>query len=165
MRAAVLGRPVSHSLSPLLHRAAYAALGLTDWTYDALDIGAEDLRVLLAGLGEEWRGFSVTMPCKQAAVDVADLAPTFAELLGMEFPTSESEPLREALVPAGRRPERPAAIQPVLRKHGEQLLSYARRMLELNDEVFSRMTDVQYEGHLVLGAPHDVVRALRKGGP
>ena len=35
-------RPVAHSLSPLLHRAAYAALGLTDWTYDALDIGAED---------------------------------------------------------------------------------------------------------------------------
>ena len=50
-RAAVLGRPVAHSLSPVLHRAAYAALGLTDWTYDALDIGAEDLPVLLAGLG------------------------------------------------------------------------------------------------------------------
>jgi shikimate dehydrogenase len=71
-RAAVLGRPVGHSLSPLLHRAAYTALGLTDWTYDALDVGAEDLPVLLAGLGEEWRGFSVTMPCKRAAVDVAD---------------------------------------------------------------------------------------------
>jgi shikimate dehydrogenase len=63
---------VSHSLSPLLHRAAYAALGLSDWTYDALDIGPSDLPVLLAGLGDEWRGFSVTMPCKQAAVDVAD---------------------------------------------------------------------------------------------
>jgi shikimate dehydrogenase len=72
MRAAVLGRPVAHSLSPVLHRAAYEALGLSDWTYDALDIGAEDLPVLLAGLGEEWRGFSVTMPCKRAAVDVAD---------------------------------------------------------------------------------------------
>jgi hypothetical protein len=44
------------------------------------------------------------------AVTVADLAPTFAELLGMEFPTPESEPLREALVPEARRPERPAAI-------------------------------------------------------
>jgi shikimate dehydrogenase len=72
MRAAVVGRPVGHSLSPVLHRAAYAALGLTDWTYDALDLGAEDLPVLLAGLGEEWRGFSVTMPCKQAAVEAAD---------------------------------------------------------------------------------------------
>jgi shikimate dehydrogenase len=81
MRAAVLGRPVAHSLSPLLHRAAYAALGLTDWTYDALDIGSEDLPVLLAGLGEEWRGFSVTMPCKQAAVDVADLVEPLPRLL------------------------------------------------------------------------------------
>jgi shikimate dehydrogenase len=81
MRAAVLGRPVSHSLSPLLHRAAYAALGLTDWTYDALDVGAEDLPVLLAGLGEEWRGFSVTMPCKQAAVDVADVVEPLPRLL------------------------------------------------------------------------------------
>jgi shikimate dehydrogenase len=81
MRAAVLGRPVGHSLSPLLHRAAYAALGLTDWTYDALDVGAEDLPVLLAGLGDEWRGFSVTMPCKQAAVDVADVVEPLPRLL------------------------------------------------------------------------------------
>jgi shikimate dehydrogenase len=80
-RAAVLGRPVTHSLSPLLHRAAYAALGLTDWTYDALDVGAEDLPDLLAGLGEEWRGFSVTMPCKQAAVDVADVVEPLPRLL------------------------------------------------------------------------------------
>ena len=80
-RAAVLGRPVAHSLSPLLHRTAYAALGLDDWTYDALDIGAEDLPVLLAGLGPEWRGFSVTMPCKQAAVDVADVVEPLPRLL------------------------------------------------------------------------------------
>jgi shikimate dehydrogenase len=82
MRAAVLGRPVSHSLSPLMHRAAYAALGLHDWTYDALDVGAEDLPELLAGLGEEWRGFSVTMPCKQAAVRVADVVDPLPLLLG-----------------------------------------------------------------------------------
>ena len=81
MRAAVLGRPVTHSLSPLLHRAAYADLGLTDWTYDALDVGAEDLPVLLAGLGPEWRGFSVTMPCKQAAADVADVVEPLPRLL------------------------------------------------------------------------------------
>ncbi|WP_164700397.1 shikimate dehydrogenase [Modestobacter sp. KNN46-3] len=82
MRAAVLGRPVGHSLSPLLHRAAYAALGLDDWSYDALDVGAEDLPVLLAGLGPEWRGFSVTMPCKQAAVAVADEVDQLPRLLG-----------------------------------------------------------------------------------
>ncbi|MCZ2856942.1 shikimate dehydrogenase [Blastococcus sp. VKM Ac-2987] len=80
-RAAVLGRPVTHSLSPLLHRAAYAALGLDDWTYDALDVGSADVPVLLAGLGEEWRGFSVTMPCKQAAVEAADVVEPLPRLL------------------------------------------------------------------------------------
>jgi shikimate dehydrogenase len=82
VRAAVLGRPVAHSLSPLLHRAAYAALGLTDWTYDALDLGGEERPELLAGLGEEWRGFSVTMPCKQAAAAVADVVEPLPALLG-----------------------------------------------------------------------------------
>lgn len=81
MKAGIIGRPVGHSLSPLLHRAAYAVLGLTDWTYDALDLGAEDLPVLLAGLGQEWRGFSVTMPCKQAAVEAADVVDPLPRLL------------------------------------------------------------------------------------
>jgi shikimate dehydrogenase len=81
VRAAVVGRPVAHSLSPVLHRAAYAALGLDDWTYDALDVGAEELPDLIAGLGEEWRGFSVTMPCKQVAVDVADVVEPLPRLL------------------------------------------------------------------------------------
>jgi shikimate dehydrogenase len=81
VRAAVLGRPIAHSLSPLLHRAAYAALGLTDWTYDALDVGAEELPELLAGLGPEWAGFSVTMPCKQAAVEVADVVEALPRML------------------------------------------------------------------------------------
>jgi shikimate dehydrogenase len=81
-RAAVLGRPISHSLSPVLHRAAYAALGLTDWTYEALDLGADELPVLLDGLSEEWRGFSVTMPCKQAAAAYATESDPLPRLLG-----------------------------------------------------------------------------------
>lgn len=73
-RAAVLGSPVSHSLSPALHRAAYHALGLTGWTYDALDIGADAglLARLVRDCGPEWAGFSVTMPGKAAAAAVAD---------------------------------------------------------------------------------------------
>ena len=71
MRAAVLGRPIAHSLSPALHRAAYAALGL-DWTYDAVDCGAEDLPALLDALGREWAGLSLTMPLKQAVLPLLD---------------------------------------------------------------------------------------------
>ncbi|MCK8483167.1 LysR family transcriptional regulator [Aliiroseovarius sp. S2029] len=40
---------------------------------------------------------------------------------------------------------------------GEQLLGYARRMMRLNDEVYSRLTDHAYEGEIVLGVPSDVV--------
>lgn len=40
---------------------------------------------------------------------------------------------------------------------GEQMLGYARRMLDLNDEVLSRLTAPDYEGELTLGVPHDIV--------
>ena len=40
---------------------------------------------------------------------------------------------------------------------GELLLSYGRRLLALNDEVWSRMTNQVYEGELVFGVPHDIV--------
>lgn len=71
MRAAVLGRPVAHSLSPRLHRAAYAALGL-DWTYDAVELDAAALPAFLAGLGADWAGLSLTMPLKQAVLPLLD---------------------------------------------------------------------------------------------
>ncbi len=71
MRAAVLGSPVAHSLSPALHRAAYAALGLT-WSYDAVECTAADLGSFLSGLGPEWAGLSLTMPLKQAVLPLLD---------------------------------------------------------------------------------------------
>lgn len=75
-RAGVLGSPVSHSLSPVLHRAAYAALGLEGWSYDATRVEAADLARHVAGLGDEWVGLSLTMPLKEAALELAaEVAP------------------------------------------------------------------------------------------
>ncbi len=71
MRAAVLGSPVAHSLSPVLHRAAYAYLGL-DWTYEARECDAAGLPGLIAGLGPEWAGLSLTMPLKAAVIPLLD---------------------------------------------------------------------------------------------
>ncbi len=71
LRAAVLGSPVSHSLSPLLHTTAYAALGLTDWTYTRREVTVDELAEVVAGLDESWRGLSLTMPLKEAAFGVA----------------------------------------------------------------------------------------------
>jgi shikimate dehydrogenase len=71
VRAAVLGSPVAHSRSPVLHRAAYAALGLDGWRYDAIECAEADLPGLVEGLGPEWAGLSLTMPLKRVALDVA----------------------------------------------------------------------------------------------
>lgn len=81
-RAAVLGSPIGHSQSPTLHRAAYAALGLNGWTYDALETTAEQLAERVGSAGREWIGFSVTMPCKSAALAFADTVTRRAELIG-----------------------------------------------------------------------------------
>jgi shikimate dehydrogenase len=77
-RAAVLGSPIRHSLSPLLHRAAYAELGL-DWTYDAFDVDQSRLGEFLAGLDESWAGLSLTMPLKRAVIPMLDAVSQLAD--------------------------------------------------------------------------------------
>lgn len=73
-RAAVLGKPIDHSLSPPLHRAAYTALGLIDWTYTRHQMDAQGLPPFVEGLDDDWRGLSLTMPCKEAALLLAHSA-------------------------------------------------------------------------------------------
>ncbi|WP_235529139.1 MULTISPECIES: shikimate dehydrogenase [unclassified Phycicoccus] len=82
LNAAVLGRPVAHSLSPLLHTAGYRALGLRDWTYGAHDLGADELAPWVADRDEGWRGLSLTMPLKEAALAVAATVSETARLTG-----------------------------------------------------------------------------------
>lgn len=75
-RAAVLGRPVAHSLSPVLHRCAYDVLGLTGWSYELFDLGADELAGFLASRDPSWVGFSCTMPLKeQALLEVESASP------------------------------------------------------------------------------------------
>ncbi|MFJ3664235.1 shikimate dehydrogenase [Streptomyces sp. NPDC090119] len=71
-RAAVLGKPIAHSLSPVLHRAAYAELGLHDWSYDRFEVDEAGLPGFLDGLGPEWAGLSLTMPLKRAVMPLLD---------------------------------------------------------------------------------------------
>ncbi|WCC80868.1 shikimate dehydrogenase [Cutibacterium equinum] len=80
MRCAVVGHPVAHSLSPVIHQAAYRALGL-DWSYDAIDVEPGGLRAFVDGLDESWRGLSVTMPHKLDLMELGEIDET-VELLG-----------------------------------------------------------------------------------
>jgi shikimate dehydrogenase len=79
-RCAVLGSPIAHSLSPLLHRAAYAALGL-NWQYERFEMSAEGLPDFVAGLDSSWRGLSLTMPLKEAVLGLGEVEPV-ARLAG-----------------------------------------------------------------------------------
>ncbi|PRI12221.1 shikimate dehydrogenase family protein [Leucobacter massiliensis] len=81
-RLAVLGSPVAHSRSPLIHRAAYAVLGL-DWEYGRERLEPEGLAGFLAARGPEWRGFSVTMPLKEEAHRIAAVRDPVAEESGV----------------------------------------------------------------------------------
>ncbi|WP_442802478.1 shikimate dehydrogenase [Streptomyces sp. CMB-StM0423] len=72
-RAAVLGSPITHSLSPVLHRAAYGELGLTGWTYGRYEVDERRLAGFLDSLEPgEWAGLSLTMPLKRAAIPLLD---------------------------------------------------------------------------------------------
>ena len=71
-KAAILGKPVEHSLSPVLHGAAFRALGLDGWTYERVEMDGHGLPAFVDGLGPEWTGLSVTMPGKRAALEFAD---------------------------------------------------------------------------------------------
>lgn len=71
IRAAVLGSPISHSLSPILHHTAYEKLDVVG-QYRAIDVTAEKLGEFIAGLDESWTGFSLTMPLKEQILAIAD---------------------------------------------------------------------------------------------
>lgn len=81
-RAAVLGSPIAHSLSPVLHTAAYAACGLTDWSYDRREVTAGELVDVVASLDASWRGLSLTMPLKEVAFEVASTVSEVATRAG-----------------------------------------------------------------------------------
>ena len=81
-RAAVLGSPIKHSLSPVLHRAAYQALDLHGWHYDKIECDEPDLPRLLDSMGPEWAGLSLTMPLKRVALTVADEVSPLALAVG-----------------------------------------------------------------------------------
>ncbi|APS22651.1 shikimate dehydrogenase [Streptomyces sp. Tue 6075] len=71
-RAAVLGSPIAHSLSPVLHRAAYAELGLEHWSYDRFEVDEAALPGFIEGLDASWAGLSLTMPLKRAIIPLLD---------------------------------------------------------------------------------------------
>ena len=82
VRLAVLGSPIGHSTSPLLHAAAAEVLGL-DWVYDRIEATEGELPALLAGLGADWVGLSLTMPLKRAVLPLIADHDALVDRLGL----------------------------------------------------------------------------------
>ena len=81
-RAAVLGKPIAHSLSPVIHNAGFTAAGLAGWSYEAIECAEAGLAALIDGLGPEWAGLSITMPLKEEALRLATTATPVARATG-----------------------------------------------------------------------------------
>ena len=81
-RLGVLGKPIGHSQSPRIHRAAYDVLGL-DWSYEAAEVDTADLAGFLGSLSPQWRGLSLTMPLKEEAARLALVLDPVAEQSGV----------------------------------------------------------------------------------
>jgi shikimate dehydrogenase len=78
----IIGSPVSHSLSPVMHNAAFAALGL-DWVYVPFPVSRARLPAAVAGLAALGvAGFNVTIPHKVAIIPLLDRISPEAELIG-----------------------------------------------------------------------------------
>ncbi|BBE22936.1 hypothetical protein MN0502_18190 [Arthrobacter sp. MN05-02] len=84
LRAAVIGSPIGHSKSPLLHAAAYRALGI-DCSYTAIEVAETALAAFVAGVrrADDWRGLSVTMPLKGGMARLVDHTTEPASVLGV----------------------------------------------------------------------------------
>jgi shikimate dehydrogenase len=82
MKAAVLGSPIAHSLSPVLHTAAYQALGLDYWTYQAIECDEAALPAFVTSRGPDWAGLSLTMPLKRTVLPLLDHVDPLAAITG-----------------------------------------------------------------------------------
>ena len=80
IRSAVLGSPISHSLSPLLHQSAYEILG-AQGTYEAIEVEAGQLSNFLKDKDSGWTGFSLTMPLKEEVLAIAHVVDPVAQII------------------------------------------------------------------------------------
>ena len=96
-RCAVLGSPIAHSLSPVIHTRAYEVLGIADdWQYGRHEVDEAGLASFIAGCGPEWVGLSCTAPLKRVLLDLGE-ASDRARLLGSgnTFLFNDGSPLVE----------------------------------------------------------------------
>ena len=116
--AAVLGRPIAHSLSPALHQAAYGWLDLP-WTYEAFDVGPDELPGFVESLDSSWAGLSLTMPLKESVLPLLDTVEPLAQVI-----RSVNTVVLSSSGRSGHNTDVPGLVA-VLREHGVTELTTA----------------------------------------
>lgn len=81
-RLAVLGHPIAHSFSPLLHQTAARVLGL-DWSYTRFDVTEPELPGFVQVVRTDWLGLSLTMPLKRTILPLLDQTDSRVQSLGV----------------------------------------------------------------------------------
>ena len=121
-RCAVLGKPIAHSLSPVLHNAAYKALGLDDWAYERHEVGESDLDGFLKGLDPTWRGLSLTMPLKKTIQPYGTPSNMWAQRLKVANTAIFDWPAEPGITPGATPDGASATGDPPLqhRRHGHR---------------------------------------------
>lgn len=141
-RAAVIGKPIEHSLSPVLHATAYRELGLDDWVYGQSEVDRGELTGFVAALDRTWRGLSVTMPVKEDAFalarsrsKVADRTGAVNTLVrtanGWAGDNTDVHGVRAALSEAGLDPEAVSGGVPVIIGSGATARSVLAALADL----------------------------------
>jgi shikimate dehydrogenase len=174
-RLGVLGWPVAHSRSPAMHNAALAHLGMSDWHYQRLPVPPELFAETTRALGQAgFVGANVTIPHKQAALELADEATgparaigaantlTFSEDGSIAAENTDAPGLIEALgiSPAGLRAQvlgaggsARAAVWALLDAGASEVLVWnrgAERARELADGLGARATNAPQSADLLV---------------
>lgn len=161
-KAAVLGKPIAHSLSPAMHNAAYRALGYNDWEYTRAEVGEEDLEDFLDGLDPQWQGLSLTMPLKKTIMDYGVPCDDTVETLGVantaviQWVELDDEEAAEAIA-AGAAPDDLLGMQ--IELYNTDVFGITQALREADPDVESRIA--AHAGHtVVLGSGSTAASAL-----
>lgn len=160
----MLGHPVAHSLSPVLHRAAYAALGLEGWEYEAVDVTSEQLEGFVRELDGSWAGLSLTMPLKQTVLPLLDHVEPLAELVGAVNTVLVQPSARGSLVLTGANTDVFGIVTALREAAGEQGLPASPRCVVLGSGATAAST-LAALGELGCARAVVYARSLGRVGP
>ena len=159
MNLALLGFPLAHSLSPAMHNAALADVGLRDWRYEATPIEPTRLAEAVAVLrGGDYAGANVTVPHKETIIPFLDGLTPVADAIGAVNTIIKRKPTESSSSPS---------VTMETGTGGEVLIGHNTDAAGLADLLSPQRSHLKDRPVLILGAggnPRGSGRVRRRGG-